>query len=59
MTAAERFREEGIVKGIEQNKIEMVINCLKEGAHIEFIAKVTGLTKAEIAKIAQDNELSK
>ena len=74
MTAAERFREEGIVLGfkqgleqgieqgialgIKQSKVEMVINCLNEGTHIGFIVKVMGLTKAEIIKIAQEHQVS-
>lgn len=58
MTAAERFREEGIVKGIEQNKIETVINCFREGAHVEFIVRITGLTKAEILKIVKEHNIS-
>ena len=44
-------REEGIEEGIEQNKLEIAKNMLKENTDIEFISKVTGLTKEEIEEI--------
>ena len=53
MTIAETLREDGK----KQNQTEMVINCLKEGAQIDFISKVTGLSKKEINKIAIEHKL--
>ena len=65
MTAAQRFREDGVKEGIElgielgieQTKIDMTINCLKEGSHIQFITKVTGLSIEEIESIAKEHQL--
>ncbi len=42
---------EGIEKGVEKEKIQIAKNMLKEKASIEFIIKVTGLTKEEIEKL--------
>ena len=43
--------EKGITKGAKQEKLQIAENMLKEGTSIEFIEKVTGLTKEEIEKI--------
>ena len=43
--------EKGIKKGAKQEKLQIAENMLKEGTSIEFIEKVTGLTKEEIEKI--------
>lgn len=53
MTMAE-FLEQ---KGKRESQVEIVLNCLKEGAQIEFISKVTGLSKKEINKIAAEHQL--
>ncbi|WJY26389.1 Rpn family recombination-promoting nuclease/putative transposase [Sporosarcina trichiuri] len=66
MTLADMFRgegkEEGILKGIErglelgakQGKLEVARNALKEGMQIDVIANLTGLSKREIEKIAEE-----
>ena len=51
MTVAERFREDGM----KQGQVVVTINCLQEGAHIQFIAKVTGLSVDEVKRIAKEN----
>ena len=69
MTIAETLREdgrkegriegqiEGKIEGKKQKQTEVVINCLKEGTHIDFNSKVTGLSKKEINKIAIEHKL--
>ena len=42
---------DGISLGIEQAKIEMVRNMLKENASIDFISKVSGLSLDKIKEI--------
>ena len=70
MTLAEIFREEGkeegILKGMEkgmekgievgakQGKIEVAKNAIREGMELGLIAKLTGLSKKEIEKIAKE-----
>jgi predicted transposase/invertase (TIGR01784 family) len=70
MTLAEIFREEGkeegILKGMEkgmekgievgakQGKIEVAKNAIREGMELGLIAKLTGLPKKEIEKIAKE-----
>ena len=60
MTIAEQLIQEGIKKGIEkgreEGKLEVVRNALKEGAEIDLIAKLTGLSKKEIEKIAEETK---
>ena len=53
MTMAEFLEQSGAKK----RDIQLVINCLKEGAKIDFISKVTGLSKKEINKIAAEHKL--
>ena len=60
MTFAEKLEQRGIEKGIRKGRQEgrqeglqegmktVVLNLLKEGAEVPFIAKVTGLSAAEI-----------
>ena len=56
MTFAEKLEQRGIEKGIRKGRQEglqegmktVVLNMLKEGAEVPFIAKVTGLSAAEI-----------
>ncbi len=49
--AEEKGREKGLTEGIENEKIEIAKNCLKEGLPIETIAKITGLTVGQINKL--------
>ncbi len=44
-------REEGYESGVEQNKLGIAKNMLKENIDIEIISKVTGLTKEEIKEL--------
>ena len=65
MTFAEQLRaegrEEGRVEGLEEGadieKTNMVIKCLKEGAAIDFIAKVTDLSVEQITAIAKEHHI--
>ncbi|WP_168118785.1 Rpn family recombination-promoting nuclease/putative transposase [Paenibacillus sp. HB172176] len=41
---------DGVAKGIEKGKQEVIKNMLKEGVDVELIAKVTGLSIEEIRK---------
>ena len=47
----EKGFEEGKNKGAKEEKLQIAKNMLKEKASIEFIIKVTGLTKEEIEKL--------
>ena len=48
-----KVKLEGIVEGINQTTKNIAINLAKEGATIEIIAKVTGLSEADIKQILQ------
>ena len=43
--------DDGVEKGAKEEKIQIAKNMLKEKASIEFIIKVTSLTKEEIEKL--------
>lgn len=45
--------QQGIVKGIEKNKIETATNALKEGLSPELIAKITNLSIEEVNRLRQ------
>ena len=47
---------EGIDIGIEQNRIEMIINLYKNGVSLELISKSSGLSIKEIEKIIENND---
>ena len=49
-------KAEGIEIGIEQTTKNIALNLAKEGATIEIIAKVTGLSESDIKQILQINE---
>ena len=46
-------KAEGIVEGINQTTKNIALNLAKEGATIEIIAKVTGLSEADIKQLLQ------
>lgn len=48
-------KEEGISKGISQEKVSIVKNMLKKNMSIEDISDITGLSIEEIKKISNDN----
>ena len=50
-------RAEGREEGADIEKTNMVIKCLKEGAAIDFIAKVTELSVKRINAIAKEHQL--
>ena len=52
----DKGKKEGIEKGRKEGKLEVVRNALKEGTEIDLIAKLTGLSKEEIEKIAEETE---
>lgn len=54
MTILERREQRGIEKGIEQGKIEMVKELIKEGSETEFIVKVSKLNRDEIEEIRKE-----
>ena len=47
-TMKEIGKEEGVKEDIEQTKLEMVKKMLKENADIDFISRVSGLSKEKI-----------
>ena len=44
-------REDGISKGLEQGKKEIVLKMLRDGVEVETIMKYTGMSKAEIENL--------
>ena len=48
--------KEGIEKGIATNTIDMVKKMFKENASIDFISRVSGLSKEEIEDIKTNNK---
>ncbi len=52
----DKGKEEGIEEGARRRNIELVKNAVKEGMEIDLIAKLTGLSKKEIEKIAEEIE---
>lgn len=43
--------EQGVELGIEQNKVEIALNMLRENTNSDFICKVTGLSLDEVEKL--------
>ena len=54
MTAAEQLIEEGQL----QAKIQVAINCLREGIQIDTIAKITDLPIEQINDLAKEHSIS-
>jgi len=50
-TLMENAKEEGLAKGIEQEKFKIAKNMLVKGTNIEYISEVTGLNKKEIENL--------
>ena len=48
-------QREGLRKGREEERQQVVLNMLKEKANISFIAKVTGLSEKEIKKLKNNS----
>ena len=46
--------EEGKIEGAKEEKIQIAKNMLKEKVSIEFIIKVTGLSKEEVEQLISD-----
>ena len=51
----EQGLEQGLEQGVEKAKKEIVLEMLKEGSSIEFIAKVTHLAPEEIEELRELN----
>ncbi len=49
--------EEGIKEGIKEEKLQTVINGLKEGLSIEILSKITGLTSTQIENIISNQNI--
>ncbi len=45
------YEQKGREEGVEQEKIQIAQNCLKEGLSIEIISKLTGLTLEQIESL--------
>ena len=46
--------EQGKIEGVKEEKIQIAKNMLKEKVSIEFIIKVTGLSKEEVEQLISD-----
>ena len=46
-------RAEGLVKGREERNLEVAINFLQLGTPCEIVAKATGLSLEEVAKLKE------
>ena len=49
-------REEGLSKGREERNLEVAINLLRLGTPCEIVAKATGLSMEEVAKLKEEEE---
>ena len=58
MNVAQQFKAEGRLEGIQQGKLEGILqtakNMLKYGVSLDLIKKTTGLSKIEIEKLTKD-----
>jgi predicted transposase/invertase (TIGR01784 family) len=52
--ALNSFEKFLLKKGKNQEKVEIAINTLKEGASIEFTSKITGLTLKEVEELSKN-----
>ena len=52
--AKEISLEEGIAKGREERNLEVAINFLQLGTPCEIVAKATGLSLEEVAKLKEE-----
>jgi len=50
----EEGKEEGRQEGLRKGKESVVKNAVKEGVEVRLIEKLTGLSRREIEKIAQE-----
>ena len=53
-SGVEQCVELGIEQGIEQNKVEIALNMLRENTNSDFICKVTGLSLDEVEKLRRE-----
>ena len=44
----------GVEQGVEQNKVEIALNMLRENTNSDFICKVTGLSLDEVEKLRRE-----
>lgn len=44
----------GVEQGIEQNKVEVALNMLRENTNSDFICRVTGLSLDEVEKLRKE-----
>ena len=52
--AKETGLEEGLAKGREERNTEVAINLLRLGTPCEIVAKATGLSLEEVAKLKEE-----
>jgi predicted transposase/invertase (TIGR01784 family) len=52
-TIAEKWIDQGIEKGIEKGKWDVVKNLLCEGLSIDFIAKITGFPTEKVKQFKE------
>ena len=50
---AEKLINQGIEKGIDKGKWDVIMNMLREGASIDFTSKVTGFTADQIKEFKE------
>ena len=50
----EKGREEGIKEGIKAKARDVALTALKEGASLEFVMKITGLSKEELLEMQKE-----
>ena len=54
--ASDEAHAKGLAEGIEQNRIEMIMNMYYKNSELDYIADVSGLTIQEVQKIINDNK---
>lgn len=55
MTTYEMIEQIGVDRGIEQNKVEIILKGHQKGASIEFLAEITGLPAERVKEIIAQN----
>lgn len=53
----QKMKQEGVLQGVSQGKLEIIRNMLKSGLSLEEIKKYSGCTKKNIEKIKQEMEV--
>ncbi len=57
MTAYDTWIKQGMEKGVEKGKSEVILNGWKNGLSIDLLSNITGLSEEKVRKVLEDNNL--